>query len=444
MEKMASFALGLSVTTGVIYLFTIGNTPVYIGYCVGALVFAMLCLARSGKLVDAIAKVDKSLLVFCGVAALSIVPALGYAVFGDLGIDAPITVIKGLMVLIAGIVVYIVAVALRDNRNDIIRGVAVGIAINIVFSIVANMAFNSGSVFSLFRWFPQDAFVVPLQWGVSELGGGHAIYTFRAQGLFLEASHLMVFLIAWGILCSVSMRQTYAKAALMVGIAYVSAQALSPNVAILILEAILFISMHGFFERKRLRGARARSYSHATIITIIVLIFAAVLSLMFFWGSLSDLFDSVIDSLGDLNVISSTDTGTVARFEAMVSTLSVLPGYLFGAGWNTENLVLTAHFGSSTFASHSFALRLLLEIGLIGLLSYCWVIWRHSVNVYRTSNVGRLVAVAIFCMALAQFMNGITLLPYVWLLLGVSRGLAIDTEQSKEKACSAEDRKSTA
>ena len=439
-EKSLSFILGLSVTTGVIYVFTIGNTPVYIGCCVAALAFAMLCLSQPEKLVDAVVAVDKSVLAFCGMAALSIVPALAYAIFGNLGIDAPITVLKGLIVLAAGIIIYLVTIALRENRNTIMCGVAAGVAVNIVFSIVANVAFNSGSVFSLFSWFPQDAFVVPLQWGVPEPGGSHPIYTYRAQGLFLEPSHLMVFLIAWGILCSVSMRQAYAKVALMIGVAYISVQALSPNIGILILEAALLIITHRHFKHGKLQEVRARSVSHTTIITIVVMLFFAVLSVMLFWGSISGLLDSVITSLGDLNVMSSADTGTAARFEAMMSTLSLLPSYLFGSGWNTESLVLTAHFGSSIFASHSFALRLLLEIGPLGLLSYCWVIWRHAVAVYRTSTMGRLVAVSIVCMALAQFMNGITLLPYVWLLLGISRGLTIDGNQAEKCACGAEAR----
>ena len=444
LEKSLSFALGLSVTTGVVYVFSIGNTPVYIGYCVAALAFAMLCLSQSKKLVDAVVAVDKSLIAFCGVAALSIVPALAYALFGNLGIDAPITVLKGLIVLAAGIIVHLVAIALREYRNTILFGVAVGVAVNIVLSIVANVAFYSGSVFSLFSWFPQDAFVVPLQWGVPEPGGSYPIYTFRAQGLFLEASHLMVFLISWGALCSLSIKRIYIKVALIIGIVYISAQALSPNVAILIIEAVLLIVLNRHFGHGGLRDARARVIPHVTIITFLVLLLAAVLSVVAVGDSIASLFDSVLISLGDLNVMSTTDTGTTARFEAMMSTLTVLPNYLFGSGWNTENLVLTAYYGSSTFASHSFALRLLLEIGPLGLLAYCWVIWRHAVAVYRTSAMGRLVAVSIVCMALAQFMNGITLLPYVWLLFGISRGLAIDTNQTEKCACGAEAREDRA
>lgn len=423
-EKVIAFFLGLSVTTGVIYVFTVGNTPVYIGYCVAVFAFAILLLVHPRRLYDAVTAIDKSILSLFGIAALSIIPALFYATIGDLGIEAPIMVIKGLVVLAAGIAVYIVTIALHDSRIAMVRGVAVGVAINVIFSVLANIAFNAGSVFSLFSLFPQDAFVIPMQWGVSGLTGGHAIYTFRAQGLFLEASHLMVFLIAWGILCSVSVKHIFAKTFLLIGIVYVSAQSLSPNVAILSFEAVLCV-----FAYKSIRHSGAqqsigsKSIPHATIVAALILLFFGVLAVLFFGGVISELFGKIFASLGDLNVMSSTDTGTAARFESMTSTLSLLPNYLFGAGWNTENLVLTAHFGSSTFASHSFALRLLLEIGPLGLIIYCWTVWRHTVGAYRASMSGRFVAVAIICMAIAQSINGTTLLPYVWLLLGLAKGI---------------------
>lgn len=424
--KAMSFVLGLSVSTGVAYVFTVGNTPVYIGYCVAAITFVMLLLACPLVLVDAVTAVDNSVLMFCGLAALSLVPSLIYATIGDQGIDVPLTVLKGLVVLVAGFIVYIVAISFRSNRDIMVTGVAFGVALNVAFSVAANIAFNAGSVLTLYSLFPQDAFIVPLRWGVLEPTESHAIYTFRAQGLFLEASHLMVFLIAWGLLSAISVKRTFAKVALLIGVAYVSARALSPNVAVLLLEAALFLVVSRVPKAGRHGPDRAKRLPHETIMAIIVLLFAALLSALLLSDAISGLFANVVDSLGDLNVASSTDTGTVERFDSMLRTLSILPSYPFGAGWNTENVVLTANFGSFAFASHSFALRLLLEMGPLGLLAYCWVVWRHATGAYHASRQGRLVAVAVVCMAVAQFLNGITLLPYVWLLLGIAKGIEIE------------------
>lgn len=428
---LASFLLGLSVSTGVVYLFIVGNTPVYIGYCVAIVVVACLLLCRSRELVEAVAAIDKSILAFCGIAALSLVPSLAYALSGDLGADAPETVIKGLVVLAAGVVVYIAAVSLREQRRSILAGVSVGILINFIFSLAAQASFEAGTVFSLITLFPQDAFVVPLQWGVAEPVGSHAIYTFRAQGLFLEASHLMVFLIAWGLLSAISVKHAFAKAALLVGVVYVSAQALSPNVAVLLLEAALFLVVSRVAKKERCGSDREKRLSHATIVAIFALLFAAILSTLMFGDTISGLLANIVASLGDLDVASSTDTGTAARFDSMLTALSILPSYPLGAGWNTESVVLTESLGSSTFASHSFALRLLLEVGPLGLLAYCWAVWRHAVEAYRVSKQGRLVAIAVICMAIAQFMNGITLLPYVWLLFGFAKGIGMEHTEAE-------------
>lgn len=430
-QRVLAFLLGLSVSTGVVYGFIIGNTPVYIGYCMAMLIFVGLLILCPHGLNDAIAVIDESVLGFGGVAALSLLPSLFYALVGDLEIEAPLTVIKGLIVLFAGIVIYVVAVYLRKERKAVIAGLAVGIIINFLFSLLAQAAFEAGSVFSLISFFPQDAFVVSLQWGVPEPAGSHAIYTFRAQGLFLEPSHLMVFLVAWGLLCVVTAKRIILKAALIIGVAYMSVQAFSPNVAVLILEAILFFLV-GRLPRSQLpRSARKRKVSHTAVLATIVVIFALIICIMLFTDSIVGAFGSIAASIADLNIASSADTGTLERFESMLTTLSILPNYPLGSGWNTESVVLTTHFGSSSFASHSFALRLLLESGLLGLGAYCWIIWRHANGVYHVSEQGRFMATAIICMAIAQFINGTTLLPYVWLLLGLARG--ITEERAEEK-----------
>lgn len=432
-KALASFLLGLSVSTGVVYVFIVGNTPVYIGYAVATIAVACLFLHRSRGLVEAVAAIDKSILTFCGIAALSLVPSLAYALSGNLGAEAPETVIKGLVILVAGVVVYIAAVSLREQRKLIITGVSAGILINLIFSLAAQASFEAGTVFSLITLFPQDAFVVPLHWGVAEPAGSHAIYTFRAQGLFLEASHLMVFLVAWGLLGATSVKHTFARAALLAGVAYISAQALSPNVAILLLEVALFLVASKVPKEGGRRPDREKRLPHATIVAIIVLLFAAILFALMFGDAISGLFASIVSSLGDLDVISSTDTGTAARFDSMLTTLSILPSYPLGAGWNTESVVLTENLGSSVFASHSFALRLLLEVGPLGLLAYCWVVWRHTVEAYRVSKQGRFVAIAIVCMTIAQFVNGITLLPYVWLLFGIAKGMGMEHAEAEER-----------
>lgn len=429
-SKILAIILGLSVSTGVVYIFTFGNTPVYIGYCVSAAIVAFFMMRYPKDLSQTIGDIDDSVLAFCGLAALSLIPSLACCLAGKLSIDASLTVIKGLVVLFSGVVVYLVAVLMRRQRKAVVSGVALGIIVNIVFSMLAQRAYDSGSVFSLVTLFPQNAFVVPLKWGVPEPAGSDAIYSFRAQGLFLEPSHLMVFLVAWCFACLAFLKHSVAKVVLLIGGVYLSVQASSPNIVLLVLEMILTALLGHRRRPAGLHLVRVRKkLSHATLILVILLIFIGVFVVMSFSDEISNTFAIFLASASDINPLGTADTGTAGRFSAMLSTMSVLLNYPFGSGWNTESVTLMAHFGGSVHASHSFALRLLLELGPLGLFFYCWLIWRHAKGAFRASAKGRIVAIAVVCMAIAQFMNGITLLPYVWLLLGLAKGIELDEKR---------------
>ena len=106
----------------------------------------------------------------------------------------------------------------------------------------------------------------------------------------------------------------------------------------------------------------------------------------------------------------------------MVKALSAIMYFPFGSGWNTESQVLTFLYGSSDVASHSFAIRLLLETGLVGLLSYVYLIIRHSVPLILTKNLRTIsIGIGALFMLLCQFTNGTSMVPWVWALLGLAQ-----------------------
>ena len=217
------------------------------------------------------------------------------------------------------------------------------------------------------------------------------------------------------------------KLVLLASVVYMSVQAFSPNIALLFLELAL-----GFLFVRKHRSGHLKDVSirkrlpHATLISAIIVVFICCFAVMSFSNEIFYALKSVLISVGDMNPFGTASMGTADRFSAMLSTVSVLLNYPFGSGWNTESVALMAHYGSSVYASHSFALRLLLELGPLGLFSYCWLILRHVKGAFCSDEKGAVVAVAVVCMTFAQFMNGITLLPYVWLLLGLSKGIELD------------------
>lgn len=85
----AVFFFGLSLTTNVVYLFKVGNTAVPIGYVVALPLAAVLLYAgrREGDGLDA--GMDRSVWLFCGLAATSLFVSLVLAIAGAIPGDAP-------------------------------------------------------------------------------------------------------------------------------------------------------------------------------------------------------------------------------------------------------------------------------------------------------------------------------------------------------------------
>lgn len=98
----AVFFFGLSLTTNVVYLFKVGNTAVPIGYVVALPLAAVLLYAgrREGDGLDA--GIDRSVWLFCGLAATSLFVSLVLAIAGAIPGDAPLVVLRGLAVLFCG------------------------------------------------------------------------------------------------------------------------------------------------------------------------------------------------------------------------------------------------------------------------------------------------------------------------------------------------------
>ena len=438
LESVLAMLLGLSVSTGVVYVAQIGNTPVYIGYAVGIIALLVLAFKSPAEVIHSVEKIDRSVAVFCAVVAFSIVPCALYCIAGGLPESALETVLKGFVVLFSGVVVYIVSIALRRYVKLMIAGVSVGLFLNVIFSLIQQRAFSLGSYFSLYEYFPQEAFVLPAQWGVNMPMGAHAIYSFRAQGLFLEPSHMMVFFVAWALIAFVATKGVIPKGILALGVLYCSIQSFSPNLLFILLEVVslLVITRSAYGTTTKCAPFLEKRLHHASVLSVVVVFAFAVIGLVIFGQSISGAIQQMLSTLGDLDPSTTMDTGTLDRMSAMTSSLSLVLQYPFGGGWNTESIILTSAFGTESFASHSLAIRLLLEVGFVGFAAYLWVMVRHSAAAFRSSDglLAIAVCLAVVGLAVAQCLNGTTLLPYVWLLLGVAKAMDISVkEKSSER-----------
>lgn len=429
---LSAFIMGLSLTTNVAYAFKIGNTPVYIGYVVAVLLTIPLFLRDFKSGGPHFELFDKSVWVFALVCVLSLFPSIASAGIGHAPNEIPLTVLKGLIVFVCGILVYYVVLSLAPQKRYLVLGLSAGIILNGIISLFQQIAFDSGSYFSLYSLFPQDSFCVSARWEIWSslpLGSGH-INVFRPQGLFLEASHLMVFLVCFVPFVFLELQSFAVKVAVSVCTFYTCVTSMSPNSIFLIIEVLILTALYFSEGSTKLRLSDVRFNPFAILLVLAV----SLVSLFVFFSKpelLSGALESLSRSLTDLNISSTTDAGTLERWDSMVKALSAITYFPFGSGWNTESQVLTFLYGSSDVASHSFAIRLLLETGFVGFLSYVYLIIRHSVPLILTKNLRTIsIGIGALFMLLCQFTNGTSMVPWVWALLGLAQSEILRTGRS--------------
>lgn len=418
------FVFGISLSTDVIYPFKIGNTVVYIGYAFALILAIAVFVMQPPDAVPKSKAVDKSVLLFCGVTFCSFIVSFILSLLGFVPVETPMVSLRGLAVLLCGLAVYFVVASLGGRIKPFLAGIGAGIVTNGVFSICAQRAFNSGSFFTLYNLFPQDAFSISARWEIwaqLPLGAGLLPY-YRPQGLFLETSHLMVFLVCFAPLAFIASNNRVLRVLMLLASGYCAVTSLSPNSVFLILETA-FLWMFSLKGEKHGSLAANIHLTHSGIFITLVIIFAAILVFLFNFKSVSNAFALLFSGISDLNVAGTSDTGTLERLNSMVKAAAVAFNYPLGSGWNTESQILQFWYGSSDVASHSYVIRLLIETGLPGLVAYLYLIARHAFPLLKKrKSVFRLaLGLAVLFLVICQATNGTPLLPWVWALLGLAK-----------------------
>lgn len=417
--RVVMFLFGLSLSTNVIYAFTVGNTCVYVGYIIALALCGYLFVADRKRGSVKLDLIDRSTWAFAAVACLSLFLSLIYSVSGQLPLETPLVALRGLVVLFCGLAVYYAVARLSEYARYLVLGLALGVVVNGFVSALQMAAFESGSYFTLYNLFPQDSFSISADWSIwgALPDGADRITSFRSQGLFLEASHLMVFLVCVAPIAFVVLQSTVARVGILAATVFCCITAFSPNVLFMLVECALLLLVSpikdGFEEHKVRRG-----WIFVTLATLFAFICVVALH--------SDLvisgIESVMNAIADLNVLTSTDEGTMDRWESMLRAFSVCLHYPLGTGWNTESLVLSHAYGSDEVASHSYVIRLLLEMGIVGLVTYIALVLRHSIPLLsRHSSIEEFaIGLSVVFLFVCQTTNGITFVPWAWALLGLS------------------------
>ncbi len=256
----AVFFFGLSLTTNVVYLFKVGNTAVPIGYVV-ALPLAAVLLYAGAKGGGWPRRGHRQV----GLAVLR--PRRHVALREPRPRDrrcdsrgCPLAVLRGLAVLFCGLAVYMVCASPGTDASRPPGGHRSWDRLEWRVFVCGPARIRFRSYFSLYSLFPKSPlpFAPPGRSGGQLSPGSGRLTTFRPQGLFLETSHLMVFLVCFAPLAFLALRGTLVRCAVAAASLYCAVSSLSPNALFLLAEvAILFAANGGGGSRAGVRSACA-------------------------------------------------------------------------------------------------------------------------------------------------------------------------------------------
>lgn len=397
------FVFALSLCQNVIYVMKIGNT--YLNICqVLAVLYVFGTFLQKGK----IGYIKKSIrllhyqpLFVCFVLSifLSVITMLFYP-----GENYFVNTIKGLIVLSTSITVCGSTYNLAFDKV-FLRGLIAGYFINVIFSALQYVSFNSGGMpVTLAYFFPQNFYYVCMQWAqnVLEITSMEAsIYSYRASGLFLECSHYVVysslsFLLIYRSYSALGKLTRRVFAVLTVINSLLIVVSMTGNIIIYCIALVFPILVEVRKSRKK-----TNNFIIACAFLLIVMSLLVV-----FNENVRNIFNTMMSSFGEANITDGSNSGrSTGWVEGFMSWLY----YPIGVGYNNA-----AKFLLNTATSHStfnYPLSILLETGIFGLIAYLWSFYKNIKIAKRNGN--QYAVVAMIILFLIQFGSGQGLIGFI-------------------------------
>lgn len=437
----AALLLGLCFAQGIFYVGKVGNLYVDILYPV-ALAILLLRAAfypaeTERNIIDCF---DRGILPFLIVIVLSFVlVVITTSTHTGLQINP---YVNGLVVLGASVVAYLAVLSLKSFVEYILKGLWVGLLVSVAVSIAQYIAFQNGGAFTFYGLFPQPAFYISIPWGASSLWASNVeylVYSYRAQGLYLECSYFVAAATMIYVLMSGSReRNSVIRVLVLFVLLVLFAMSATGNIALFIFFVVLvYILRHvagirdvGVFRKRR------RPLELFTIIFIVFLAAAFVVYAFLGDKGLNVFVDVDTISEGLAKGFESTDIAggdNEGRYLCMSNAVAEFLSSPWGVGYNMAPSVLEADYGTNT--TFSYFLTLLVELGIPGLVAYGYFVIRIIVNLLGCCSCQKAyrIGLAVGIMALAGFQigNGSGLIPMAWCLFALA---AIETSRNRERS----------
>jgi preprotein translocase subunit Sss1 len=342
---IAAFLLGLLQAEGVSTLFKVGNTDISISqvYCVAMMFF--LLFKRPNSVIFGFKKTPKLLIAFFTLCIFSILP--GVLHFGSINVAYRYFV--GLIQMFIAFTAFIVAISLRDQYRHILKGFLIGLMLNVIWSFIMYITFKAGHVITLNGIFISRLNYIP-------------IYSFRSQGLFLEPSHFIRFIISVFLPVVVFVtneKKIFVKAISIITLTFgifVILLSTSGSVVIGVIGFIMYI----------LISRRRKKVTFKGVIVGLIIMFAVAICLVTGLIDNNKVFKLVQAIFTGANI---RGTDNLERYESMLSFLHLIPKVPLGCGFNLTGTLITTE-GVGTVSAFSELLEMTVEVGILGMLIY--------------------------------------------------------------------------
>lgn len=425
-----AFVLGFSFLQGIAYVAKVGNLYVDVVYPVAVVALAAKLIFNPKHTVSKLeACFCRWMLPFLLVIALSGALALVSCVTHQ-GVQVN-SYLNGLVVLAVSLCIYFAVIAYHDQIEFIVRGLWAGLLVNIVVSFIQYAAFQAGTAFTLYEFFPQPAFYISVPW---EAGGAWAenikylVYSFRAQGLYLEVSYFVgAATIVYIVVPSFIKTNGTFRAMVLVALLFLFGMSGTGNLVLFIgfimVASIIRLNFSGGM-RELLEKKRSRI---EWMLMLLLLIGCLLTAFLFFYNAdaILNTADFDVFSKGWADGIASSnlsDADNSERLTYMLNAAAEYARYPWGGGYNMAPALTFADYGTNT--TFSYALTLLVELGPIGLATYLYFIGSLVVSLTEHKDSrradGTALSVAVLALFAFQVANGIGLTPLAWCVFALA------------------------
>lgn len=420
-----AYLIGLFSTQNILYAFKISNTYINIIYVLATIIIAWKIITRDRGLIIAIRKVDKYFKYYLCTIFLSFIPYYFIIIFNNnLKYQS---LFNGLISLALGLGLYICVINFSNNKIYMIKGLWHGVMLNIVISLIQLIMFNKGSYFSLYDWFPQPAFYISIPWEVAQSGAlsnnEFLIYSYRAEGLFLECSYFVACMSSVVLLVLNEKRYSVVRSSCIIILSILIIISNSGNLIIYVLSLIMYLIVVSSTKKQ----GNIIDYSERRKFIIKILVIIPILCIITIMVNqvynfknilnLSSIYESIVQGISEANLF---DTGNTTRLQYMLNSFGIITKYIFGTGYNMSTTVLQYEIGIVT--PFNFFIKICLEQGIVGLMSYILFLINTIFILIKTKvnpQQNKILAISVICIAIFQFGNGSGFMPYVWLIFGI-------------------------